>query len=551
MTLIHGIPDAGLKVLKFEEGNVELEDKTLFEKMIEDTNNILKKYNEMYDQEILKKVNDDTLAEQEVDIEVKEGNEVNGQENVADEHFSKAEMAILKRVIQEEVDADKSYLEKAELVENEAIADMFRCIAREEVQHQVLLENLKNGEFYTRETPIQTRVVSIDSQEISENDKMYIEILMQEEQDAMKSYAEAVQLSKSQILQENFVEIGDDEKEHFARLGKALHGEIEVEDVASEIVDLIEDGIKVDVVNKHYNDTNDTTNDVNFNQELEKGENLKETLDEIININKEKGEGEGMAIKKEFDEKVAAEKVKEEVTTNSEAQNNNECVKEEDVKNEKVVKEEKVEEEEVKEEESVKEENIDNSCDTKVENCNTKMEDDEEDSSEDDKEDEDDEEETMSKADKKTYEARIATLMQNIKILKAELEVAEPYKALYEAEVEKVKKLEAYKEDVELDKLRVDKTNYAKTCNFDALEDEDKDIVQEKIDDYKFSLYDFKAFMADVLKKYSKKQVYCDMEKVISYFSINDSKPSGEDIAMPSDKNMADRILEKYSDAIE
>src|SRR5699024_4363823 len=114
------------------------------------------------------------------------------------------------------------------------------------------------------------RVVSIDSQEISENDKMYIEILMQEEQDAMKSYAEAIQLSKSQILQENFVEISDDEKEHFARLGKALHGEIEVEDVASEIVDLIEDGIKVDVVNKHYNDENDTTNDVNFNQELEK-----------------------------------------------------------------------------------------------------------------------------------------------------------------------------------------------------------------------------------------------------------------------------------------
>ena len=209
-----------------------------------------------------------------------------------------------------------------------------------------------------------------------------------------------------------------------------------------------------------------------------------------------------------------------------------------------------MEEEEVKEEESVKEEKVDNSCNTKMEDDNDNNDDDDDDK-DDDKEEDINEEEVMSKADKKTYEARIATLMQNIKILKAELEVAEPYKALYEAEVEKVKKLEAYKEDVELDKLRVDKTNYAKTCNFDALEDEDKDVVQEKIDDYKFSLYDFKAFMADVLKKYSKKQVYCDMEKVISYFSINDSKPSGEDIAMPSDKNMADRILEKYSDAIE
>ena len=57
MTLIHGIPDAGLKVLKFEEGQVEIENKTLFEEMVKDTNDILKKYNEMYDQEILRKVN--------------------------------------------------------------------------------------------------------------------------------------------------------------------------------------------------------------------------------------------------------------------------------------------------------------------------------------------------------------------------------------------------------------------------------------------------------------------------------------------------------------
>lgn len=530
--------------MKFEEGQIEFEDKLLFEEMTKDTNTILEKYNEMFEQEIITKVNDGTLAEQKVDIEVQEGNEVNGQENVADEHFSDKEIAILERVIKEEIDADKSYLEKAELVENEAIADMFRCIAKEEIQHQLLLENLRNGKFYTREIPIQTRDVVVEPQEISENDKMYIEMLMQEEQDAMKSYAEAVQLSHSQILQENFVEIGNDEKEHFARLGKALHGEIEVEDVASEVVDLIEDGIKVDVINKHYDDDKipeSTINDVNFNQEPKK-ENLKEALDEIININKEKGEGEGMAIKKKLDE-VAAEDIKE-IPENFEAEDNK------DIKEEKAECEEaeKVEEEKKECEEAEK---VENAC---VENaCNKKMEDDEEDDDEEDEDEdkkEDVQEEAMSKADKKTYEARIATLEQNIKTLKSELKVAEPYKALYEAEVAKVKELEAYKEDVELDRLRTDKVNYAKTCNFDALEDEDKDVVQEKIDDYKFSLYDFKAFMADVLKKYSRKQVYCDMEKVISYFSINDSKESSEDIAMPSDKNMADRILDKYSDAI-
>ena len=99
--------------MKFEEGQIEFEDKLLFEEMTKDTNTILEKYNEMFEQEIITKVNDGTLAEQKVDIEVQEGNEVNGQENVADEHFSDEEMAILERVIKEEIDADKSYLEKA------------------------------------------------------------------------------------------------------------------------------------------------------------------------------------------------------------------------------------------------------------------------------------------------------------------------------------------------------------------------------------------------------------------------------------------------------
>lgn len=535
--------------------------------MAKDTNAILEKYNKIFSQEVIVKVDDNTLAEQEVDIEVQEGNEVNGKENVSDEHFSKEELAILDRVIKEEIDADKSYLEKAELVESEAIADMFRCIAKEEVQHQILLENLRKGEFYTRELPIETREVSIDPQEVSENDKMYIELLMQEEQDAMKSYAEAVQLSNSQILQENFVEIGDDEKKHFAMLGKALHGEVEVEDVAKEVVDLIEDGIKVDVVNKHYDEEQD--NDViNLNQEQEEI-TLESALDEIININKEKGEGEGMAIKKELDAK--AEDIKE-VPTDFEAQEKKDTKEEAE---EKVEEAKKVEEEEKKEEaeddkkdEKKEDKKVEEAC---IENCNNMEADKQDDKKdekfdddEDDKDDDDDDKEDkkddkkveeacncdMSKADKKTYEATIETLRQNLKKVKAELEVAKPYKALYEEEVAKVKKLEAYKEDVELDRLRTDKMNYAKTCNFDALEDEDKEVVQEKIDNYSFSLYDFKAFMADVLNKYSKKQVYANMEKVISYFSIEDKKDVVEDVAMPSDKNMADRILDKYSDAI-
>lgn len=520
----------------------------LFEEMTKNTNSVLEKYNEKFDQEVLVKVDKDTLAEQKVDIEVKEGNEVNGEENVADEHFTQEEIYMLDRVIREETEADTSYLEKAELVESEAIADMFRCIAKEEIQHKTLLENLRNGEFYTRETPIQTRTVVIEPQDVSENDKMYIELLMQEEQDAMKSYAEAGQLAKSQILQENFVEIGNDEKEHFARLGKALHGEIEVEDVASEIVDLIEDGIKVDVINKHYDEGSeeDPNNNVNFGQEKEKDISLESALDEIININKEKGEGEGMAIKKELNEVAVDEEVKVN-PENFEAQEGKEDVKEEATEKDEA---KKVEEEENKEDSDT--EKVEEACIDNCQNMEADEDDDDKDDDDDKEEDKEDvkEEAEMSKADRKTYEARIATLEQNLKAVKAELKIAEPYKALYEAEAEKVKELEAYKEDVELDKLRTDKVSYAKTCNFDALEDEDKEVVQEKIDDYKFSLYDFKAFMADVLKKYSRKQVYANMDKIISYFSVNEEKSAVEDMSMPSDKNMSDRILDKYSDVL-
>ena len=50
--------------------------------MKKSTNEILEKYNEMYEQEVITKINDDTLAEREVDIQVQKGNEVNGEENV-------------------------------------------------------------------------------------------------------------------------------------------------------------------------------------------------------------------------------------------------------------------------------------------------------------------------------------------------------------------------------------------------------------------------------------------------------------------------------------
>lgn len=300
-----------------------------------------------------------------------------------------------------------------------------------------------------------------------------------------------------------------------------------------------------DVVEEVKDNNEESSNNViKFNQDGQEN-NLGDILDEVINTNKEKGESRNMA--KELDEGVATDEVTK-VDENLGTENCEKEFKEKEINEEK--EDNKEEDNGEKVEEACVEEEKTEMEDAEEDKADEKDKEDEKEADEEGEEDKEDEKEEMSKADKKTFEARIATLENNLKAVKAELKVAAPYKALYEEAQKKISELESYKEDVELDRLKASKEKYAATCNFDALEDEDKDKVQEKIDDYKFSLYDFKAFMADVLKRYSRKQVYSNMEKIISYFSMNDEEKKPDDMDLPSDKNQADRILDKYSDVL-
>lgn len=325
--------------------------------------------------------------------------------------------------------------------------------------------------------------------------------------------------------------------------------EIIKQESVDEVNNLVSDAQKIiDDYKKTHNMGDEEV--INFSQSSKE-------VDEVINTNIKKGESEEMAIKKKLDNKeVAEEEVKTPVNFEEGAEVEEKPAEETPVVEEAPATEPVVEptEEEVVEEVAKKE---DFEADEDKEDD---KEDDKENDEEEDEEEAEDEEKVeeakceecldMSKADRKTYEARIATLENNLKAVKAELKVAAPFKALYEEAQAKIAELESYKEDVELDRLKADKEKYASTCNFDALEDEDKDKVQEKIDDYKVSVYDFKAFMADVLKRYSRKQVYSNMERIISYFSMNDDEKKADDVDLPSDKSQADRILDKYSDVL-
>ena len=341
----------------------------------------------------------------------------------------------------------------------------------------------------------------------------------------------------------------------------------EEQEVKKEVESLIFDAQKII---DDFKETHDLVSIEEIKPEDEEVINFSQSskeVDEVINTNIKKGESEEMAIKKELDNK---EVVEEEVTTPVNFEEGTEAKTEPEKVEEEAKEPEKVEEEAKKEEclnnEEKPEDKIEESCGK--ENCEKQVcednDPDDKDDVDDDKDDKDDDDDNqpvnqekevcenidMSKADRKTFQARIATLENNLKAVKAELKVAAPFKALYEEACAKIAELEAYKEDVELDKLRVEKQNYADTCNFNALEDEDKEKVQEQIDDYKVSVYDFKAFMADVLKRYSRKQVYSNMEKIISYFSMDNEVKKADEIDLPSDKNQAERILDKYSDVL-
>ncbi len=239
--------------------------------------------------------------------------------------------------------------------------------------------------------------------------------------------------------------------------------------------------------------------------------------------------------KKEQEEKAdkeknsASESEKEEKVDDAEKEKveDNACGKD---KMEESTKKEEMAEKEVKEDkaEAKKEEE-------KVEKCEKSE----------DKEKTEKEDKPLTKSERKTYEANEKSYLAKIAALKAELNAYKPYKAMYEqAELENKELLE-YKEEAELNKLMQQKSDYFKTFGMADFDDDDRDEIIKKINDYDFSYQDFKAFMADKVQKYGMKSRFQNITDIINMYA--DNSDIADKYAESDSESDEDKILNRYN----
>ncbi len=267
-------------------------------------------------------------------------------------------------------------------------------------------------------------------------------------------------------------------------------------------------------------------------------ETLAENLDQVVSESKEP-EVEPTQLEEStqaFEEK--AEKKEEDASKEEKAEKENNSASESE-------KEEKVDE-------SEKEKVEDNACGTeKMEEATEKEEMAEkvecEKKAECEKKEEkvEEEDKPLTKSERKTYEANEKSYLAKIASLKAELAAYKPYKAMYEQADKEIKELLEYKEEAELNKLMQQKSDYFKTFGMAEFDDDDRDEIIKKINDYDFPYQDFKAFMADKVQKYGMKSRFQNITDIINMYA--DNSDIADKYAESEVESDEDKILNRYN----
>ena len=286
-----------------------------------------------------------------------------------------------------------------------------------------------------------------------------------------------------------------------------------------------------------------------------------------INKKTKKGEVGNMAEEKKALAENLEQVIKEEKVNPTQAEAKQEGAfadKEETTENGDTEKKETKEKAKEKAKDMEKVEDKENNCDTKMEDkekceatekCEdktenkTKMEDKEKCEADtekcEDKEACEADEKPLTKAERKTYQANEKAYQAKIAYLKGELAAYKPYKAMYEKAEKEIKELLEYKEEAELNKLEREKSEYFKSFGATQFDEEDRDEIIKKINDYNFSYQDFKAFMADKVQKYGMKTRFQNITEVINMYSESPdiaSKYAESEVVSDEDK-----ILDRYT----
>lgn len=262
-------------------------------------------------------------------------------------------------------------------------------------------------------------------------------------------------------------------------------------------------------------------------------ETLAENLEEVVSEQQEpkvEPTQEESTNTEAFAEKEEAEKKEEASKEEQEEKENNEASEQDDKK----------------EEDSEKEKVEDNACGKDME-CKEEMAKEADDKEEKEKcEKEDDEEDKpLTKSERKTYQANEKSYLAKIEALKAEVKAYQPYKAMYEEAEKEIKELLEYKEEAELNKLAQQKSDYFKTFGMADFDDDDRDEIIKKINDYDFSYQDFKAFMADKVQKYGMKSRFQNITDIINMYADNNDVAAK--YAESESQSDEDKILDRYT----
>lgn len=353
------------------------------------------------------------------------------------------------------------------------------------------------------------------------------------------------------------------------RVVRFEEGKLDIEDASLYESLLKESNEELEILSK-YSEKALSIDNGNINKKFEKGEvgnmsekkeTLAENLNEVISENKEEkvdptkaeatetgayAEKEKAEKKEESDKKaegnVGEEKEKTEKGRQDEKKDMKDQVKKGKENNEKEEKEEDFAKEDKEKETDKKEEKVEaedkekaekNACGDKEHMEDKKVECEEK-----------EEDKPLTKSERKTYQANEKSYLEKIAYLKAELAAYKPYKAMYEQAEKEVKELLEYKEEAELNKLEQQKSEYFKTFSIADFDEEDRDDIVKKINDFNFSYQDFKAFMADKVQKYGMKSRFQNITDIINMYAENPdvaSKYAESDIVSDEDK-----ILDRY-----
>ena len=336
-------------------------------------------------------------------------------------------------------------------------------------------------------------------------------------------------------------------------------GKIDIEDISLYESLIRESNVELELLSK-YSEKALSVDNGHINKKFEKGEvgnmsekkeTLAENLDEVISENREEKVDPTQT---EATETLTAKETKKEETDSKEdikagKEKEKTAKGREDEKDDMKKDNKDAQMEETKKAEcEAKEDNCadmechpeakeDMACGEKVEEMEDKKAECEEAECEDEK--------PLSKAERKTYQANEKAYQEKIAYLKSELAAYKPYKAMYEQAEKEIKELLEYKEEAELNKLEQQKSDYFKTFGVTQFDEEDRDEIIKKINDYNFSYQDFKAFMADKVQKYGMKTRFQNITEVINMYSEQpDVAAKYAESEVISDE---DKILDRYT----